>query len=138
MPLYRRGESVLFFAEGLLKWSEDGKFQKNTFSNYSYYFLTEGENPASFTTLEKSVGSAAKVNQVKALALNDNDAFVWYGGGRDFYDSKDTENPTTYTLKLPGNVGGTSTVNYDVSAQSSNGAVTVKVMQLVVRANRRH
>ena len=88
--------------------------------------LTEGENPASFTTLEKSAGSAAKVNQVKALALNDNDAFVWYGGGRDFYDSKDTENPTTYTLKLPGNVGGTSTVNYDVSAQSSNGAVTVK------------
>lgn len=129
VPLYRRGESVLFFAEGLLKWSEDGKFQKNTFSNYSYYFLTEGENPASFTTLEKTAGSAAKVNQVKALALNDNDAFVWYGGGRDFYDSKDTENPTTYTLKLPGNVGETSTVNYDVSAQSSNGAVTVKVMQ---------
>ena len=29
VPLYRRGESVLFFAEGLLKWSEDGKFQKN-------------------------------------------------------------------------------------------------------------
>lgn len=129
VPLYRRGESLLFFAEGLIKWSEDGKFQKNTFSNYSYYFLTEGDSPAAFATNDKAGSAVQSINQVKAFALNDNDAFVWYGGGRDFYDSKDTENGATYSLKLPGNAGGTSTVNYDVSAQSSSGAVTVNVSQ---------
>lgn len=129
VPLYRRGESLLFFAEGLLTWTEDGKFQRNTFSNYSYYFLTEGDNPAAFSKAERVEPTAEALTQVKAFAVNDNDAFVWYGGGRDFYDSKDTDGAATYSLKMPGNVGGTATVNYDVSAQSASNSVKVIVSQ---------
>lgn len=119
VPLYRRNGSMLFFAEGLTTWSENATFHRNTFSDYSYYFLTEGENPATFTTAEHPAGQPETISQVQAIALTDNDEFVWYGGGRDFYDSRDTREGMNYRLAFPGIVPGDYTVRYDVSARSS-------------------
>lgn len=123
VPLYRRNGSVLFFAEGVVSWSENGRFSRNTFSEHSCYFLTEGDSPAAFVTLDTPTVPVNEVEQVTAHALNDNDAYAWYGGGRDFYDSKDTQQGgQQYKLSLPGHVGGACKVYYDVSAMSSVGS----------------
>lgn len=129
VPLYRRDGSVVFFAEGLTRWLPNRKFQTNTFSNYSYYFLTEGDEPAKLETLEAPSGQGHDVSEVPAHALLDNDAFVWYGGGRDFYDSHDLQGGHTFKLSLPGNVGGKQPVTYDVSAKSATVATKVWVNQ---------
>lgn len=134
VPLYRRDGSVLFFAEGLTRWTSTTTFQTNTFSQYSYYFLTEStdsdDTPASFETLDAPTGTTTEVTEVPAHALFDNDAFVWYGGGRDFYDSNDLADGHTFTLSLPGHTGGECQVAYDVSAQSSTTSTTATITQV--------
>lgn len=129
VPLYRRKGSVLFFAEGLTTWNEDGSFLTNTFSSHSYYFLTEGEQPAPFPTLEAPASTAQTVNTVKAFTKFDNDAFVWYGGGRDFYDSKDLIDGPKFKLSLPGHTGGKCKVYYDLSAQSTTNRIAFTITQ---------
>ncbi len=126
VPLYRRDGSLLFFAEGLVRYSNTG-FQRNTFSSYSYYFLTEGDSPLSFPTLDEPSEASTDISKVKAYAINDNDQFVWYGGGRDFYNNTETRGGATFKLDLPGHVSGTETVYYDVSAQTSVGSSTMNL-----------
>lgn len=133
VPLYRRSGSVLFFAEGLLRYTSSTRFQRNTFSNYSYYFLTESTDatnlPATWTMLSFPDSQGKEINQVDAYALIDNDAFVWYGGGRDFYDDTDLQSGVRYRLSLPGHVGGDCVVSYDVSAQNSTNITAVTIDQ---------
>lgn len=127
VPLYRRSGSVLFFAEGLVRWSANGRFKRNTFANYSYYFLTEGDSPAVFTVLEKPAGTLEPISEVSAYSLIDNDAFVWYGGGRDFYDSNDLQGGVTYRMAFPGIVAGEYNIMYDASAKSSIGSTRLTI-----------
>lgn len=131
VPLYRRDGSALFFAEGLTTWTSDTKFQTNTFSSYSYYFLTEAEAtddaPATFATLDAPTTAATAVTEVKAHALFKNDAYAWYGGGRDFYDSNDLQNGHTFRLSLPGNVSPQTTVRFDLAAQDVTSAVSFTI-----------
>lgn len=128
VPLYRRKGSVLFFAEGLTRWSAT-RFSPNTYSSYSYYFLTEGDAPASFPSLSAPSATGQTIDRVQAYALADKDEYTWYGGGRDFYFNSDTRGGHTVQLSLPGHVGGARTVYYDVSAQSSVGTTSVSVVQ---------
>lgn len=124
VPLYRREGSVLFYAEGVLTWNSNTKFTRNTFSNYSYYFLTEAqadETPASLKTLAAPVSETTEeVTTVIDHALNDNEAFVWYAGGRRFYDNNELQNGHTFKLSLPGNTGAECQIAYDVSAASKS------------------
>lgn len=129
VPLYRRSGSVLFFAEGLTRWTSSTRFQTNTFSRYSYYFLTEGDSPAAFSQLDAPTAQATDITEVTAHALYKEDAYVWYGGGRDFYDSHDTQGGHTFTLSLPGHSEGEVTVSYDLSAQSATSSVSFTITQ---------
>lgn len=132
VPLYRRNGSALFFAEGLTTWTSETQFHNNTFSSYSYYFLTEStgsDAPATFPALSAPGTAATEVSEVPAHAVYDNDAYVWYGGGRDFYDSNDLQSGHTFRLTLPGHVGGSCRVSYDVSAQVSTGSGRVTITQ---------
>ncbi len=118
VPLYRRNGSSLFYADGVVSFSGTS-FIRNTFSNTSCYFLTEatdGEQPLSFSTLPQPSNATASISTVKAHALVDNDKFVWYGGGRAFFDNIDLSTPHTYTLSMPGNTGSQCQLAYDVSA----------------------
>lgn len=126
-PLYRRTNDILFFAEGLVQYHPSGRVERNTFSSYSYYFLTEGDSPAELKTSEEPSGSVSDVDRITAHALYDNDRFVWYGGGRDFYDDNDLLKPTSFTLSLPGMVDKNVTLHYDVSGLTTTGAGTVKI-----------
>lgn len=129
VPLYRRNGSLLFFAEGLTRWESNTRFQINTFSQYSYYFLTEGDSPTSFPQLNALSVQAEDVTEATAHALYKEDAYVWYGGGRDFYDSNDTQGGHNFTLSLPGHSNGEVTVAYDVSAQSATSSVSFTITQ---------
>lgn len=132
VPLYRRSGSLLFYAEGVIDYKSNTKFTTNTFSKNSYYFLTEaqeGETPAPFSTLENNANSAKDITTVTAHALVQNESYMWYGGGRDFFDEKDLQNGATYRMQLPGNTGETCQISYRVSGtpgtSSSRFLITV-------------
>lgn len=126
-PLLRQEGRVLFFCEGTVRYESATRFSRNTFSDYSYYFLTEGDNPMALTEAEPPSRATTDVSTVRAHCLLDNDVMVWYGGGRDFYDSNELSSGYTFTLNLPGNVGGTYTVAYDVSASAAGSAASMKI-----------
>lgn len=135
VPLYRRAGSVLFFAEGTVRWSWNSRRElvhtTNVYSSYSYYFLTEGDNPAAFATLPPCTSTPATVETTATgYALLDDDAFSWYQGGREFYDSHDFATGNTHTFKLstPDAVpGGTNLVTIAFSAAHTSKSTTASI-----------
>lgn len=133
VPLYHQNSSVLFFAEGLLRYDSNTRFSRNTFASASCYFLTEaaeGEAPAPWTVLEAEATDGPEVDQVTAHALAEGDKFVWYGGGRDFFDTNELLGGHTYRLQLPGIVEGEYTVAYNLSAQNASAATKVSILRV--------
>lgn len=106
VPLYRRNGSVLFFAEGTIRWSWDTSRHawshcNQPYSNYSYYFLTEGDTPAGFETITAAVSADTPAERgIIHHALLDNDAAVFYEGGREFYDSHNFADGNVRTFRL--------------------------------------
>lgn len=129
VPLYRRSGSSVFFAEGLTRWNSKTSFSTNTYSRYSYYFLTEGDQAAPWQVQPSSAQSGTEVREVPAYALFDNDAFVWYGGGRDFYDVRDTQGVPVYELSLPGNTGAEQLVVYNMAIKATRGTTQASITQ---------
>lgn len=130
VPLYRRNGSSLFFAEGLVRHSDTGTFSRNTFANGSCYFLTEateGQQPAAWQVLEKPAEVGTTVDEVGAWALIDNDQYVWYGGGRDFFDTNELMGGHRFKLSLPGYVGGDCQVWFDLSAQNASSTTVATI-----------
>jgi len=109
VPLYHKAESVLFFAEGTV--TRDGSDHKNNhYSRHSYYFLTEGDSPASLQTApEPSAPTETETATTRYLSILDHDAFGWYAGGSEMYDSYDfaTGNRHSFKLSAPQAVAGT-------------------------------
>lgn len=136
VPLFRRNGSVLFFAEGTIRWTWNSStsswtHRKQHYSNYSYYFLTEGDAPAVPETLEIPVdGLTATVNEVCHHALMDKDAVSFYEGGRELYDDYDFRQGTSHTFRLaaPGIVSGQrATVDVGLAAAVKNVDMSVQV-----------
>lgn len=105
VPLYRRDHSVLFFAEGTIRWTWDSYYSKwqhrnNNYSRYSYYFLTEGEEPAQFEKITPASSPSKGFSYIWHHALLDDDAYSWFGGGSEMYDSYDFANGNTHTYRL--------------------------------------
>lgn len=116
IPLYRRNNDLLFFAEGCVRWSNwtlASKYEpegecyanhtNNTYSKYSYYFVTEGDSPLKMQELESPESTSQEVTTYPEHFLIDNDAFSWFNGGRTFYDSYDFANGNSknYTIETP-------------------------------------
>ncbi|MDD6784236.1 MAG: type IX secretion system sortase PorU [Prevotellaceae bacterium] len=116
IPLYRRNDAVLFFAEGTVRWTNwslstasnpkgecVAKHTNNTYSKYSYYFVTEGDNPLQMQQLESPETTEQTLTTYPEHFLIDNDAFSWFSGGRTFYDSYDYANGNSknYTIETP-------------------------------------
>ncbi len=136
IPLFRRSNSVVFFAEGTIRWNADGTHRQNAFSSASCYFLTEGESPAELATLSKPSATATEVTQIKAHALTDNDGYCWYEGGRDFYESETVGSSKRYRFQLPGLVssnsetGSAANVNiaWDIACSNAVSSTTVNLV----------
>lgn len=133
VPLYRREGSLLFYAEGLITWNSNTKFTRNTFSNYSYYFLTEAEDdtlPATWQIAEAtSAENAKEVTAVTYHAVIDNEAFTWYNGGRKFFDDNELKGGHTFKLSLPGNTGDECQISYDLSGLPQGASTPFVIYQ---------
>lgn len=104
VPLFRSASSVLFYADGTVRWNYDSRNKAythidNYYSRFSYYFLTEGDNP--LTISETDSGSAEKtLTAVPAHSLYDGNTFLWYEGGRRLFDSHDFANGRQHAFRL--------------------------------------
>lgn len=93
IPLYAKSGALLFFAEGLVRWHWNTSLnqwthQANPYSRYSYYFVTEGDNPKRMQPLA-AAAAGETVSEIQHHALYERDAAALYEGGRELYDPTD-------------------------------------------------
>lgn len=136
IPLYRKDNAVMFFAEGTVRWTYSSAYgrwihENQPYSQYSYYFLTEGEVPLTFDTLESATDEGGQeISSIFHHAVLDDDADAMYEGGRELYDSYDFANGNSraYTLEATDIVegeSGTVDIGFAASNSTSSTAVTV-------------
>lgn len=135
IPLLRRGNSVLFYADGPVRWNysatgDNYTHTDNYYSSNSCYFLTEGGTPAEITTAPV-VSTTAEIETVAGHALYDGNAEMWYEGGRRLFDAHDfaTGNNKNYTLNAPSinTSAGTPRFTISISASSPLASTPVSV-----------
>lgn len=110
IPLYRRGSSVLFCADGTTRWHYDAtnkrfKHEDNYYSSNSYYFITEGGTPMPFTTapIEENNEGVSITDRVPHHSLYDENSTMWYEGGRRLFHSHDfsQKQKATFNISTP-------------------------------------
>jgi len=139
LPLYRTGDKVLFYGRGTTKWTLTNLSNNtpqfihfnNPYSNYTYYLLTEGENPKEFATYNYDVKESNSVSSFPSYALIEKDEYSFMNSGRTFFESYDYAlgSNKSYTLDLPG-VDSSSNVYLTVqfcAAGTSSSSVSVSM-----------
>ena len=138
IPLYRKQDgNALFFAEGTVRWTYNSIYDKwihenNPYSVYSYYFITEGENPAQMKKMDSDNYTSATINNVTHYSVIDNDNFGWYEGGRELYDSHDLSNGNSkiYNLEATSidekNTQSSVDISISASSNTSSTKATIK------------
>ncbi|MBR3456046.1 MAG: type IX secretion system sortase PorU [Bacteroidaceae bacterium] len=124
--------TILFYARGTVSWKWNSKtranitftHRNNTYSQHSYYFITENDSTAPMTIQAEEAPEAEVFHATTFVehATIDNDAFSFLNSGRRFFDSYDFVNGNTHTydLSLPGIVPNSkSTVSVSFAASSS-------------------
>lgn len=126
VPLYKGKNGLLFYANGLTSWSKPvynattGKYisshTTNHYSNYAYYFLTEGDEPMPFPKKQTPSGGNVKlVSSFPERLLYEKDAYAWFQGGSRLFDPYNYATGNSQTYRLP-------TVN---PVSDEGGALTV-------------
>lgn len=137
-PTLRRGDEILFWAEGTRRWSYDerrGRWShtNNHYSTHSYYFLTEGDNPLSIESLPAAQVAAKTLNTIPYGYAFDEDKANWYEGGRRMFHSYDFQqgNQRNFNLSLPDFAaspeGQPVTLEVAVGASSTQSATQAEV-----------
>ena len=116
----------LFYAQGPVSWKSDGTRERNTYSDYGYYFITESDvEPlvADSATFVASLYPNGDVNsKQRTHALYEVDDYAWFSGGRQLYDSRVIGNGESrdYTLNLKSSDGqGSITISLTADAATS-------------------
>ena len=131
IPLERTGDKLLFYSEGVTRWRyvrSRWRHVNNPYSSYAYYFLTEGDSPATMETAPTATATDEPRTTIPWHALYERDAYSWYTGGQQFFDSYDfaTGNTKAYTLAAPDIVSGEqAAVTVVFSASDASSATTV-------------
>lgn len=138
VPLYRRTDAVLFFAEGTVRWSNwslsspsnpngacGATHTNNPYSKYSYYFVTEGDEPMVMPVLDEVQQTSQVLTTYPEHTVIENDAFSWYTGGRTFFDSYNFANGNSqnYVINTP-DVDNNFTTQVTVSFSANSTSVT--------------
>lgn len=130
---WRTNEKLLFFADGTIRktWNNANKRWKheiNTYSKYSYYFITEGDNPLQLTE-DNTPTTNVVISEIPHHVVYDNDSYAWYQGGRQFYDAYNfaSGNTKTYTLPTPNAVNSSASVELSFSASSITSSTEVLI-----------
>lgn len=122
---YATAGRKLFYAQGPVAWQSDDTRVRNTYSNYGYYFITEGDEPltADSASFVASLYPEGNVNGKQAThALYEVDDYAWFHGGRHLYDSRKIGNDgsSEYTLNIKTDDGnGTITIALTADAATS-------------------
>ncbi len=101
----------LFYGIGTVTWSS--KFAttrtRNPYSDYGYYFLTQGDDEPAAVDSAAFIGSFYPSND-DYHSLHEIDNYAWYEGGRNLYESTpiNAGATSTYTLTAPASDNGTS------------------------------
>jgi len=143
VPLYRRSDALLFFAEGTVRWSNwslattanpngacVATHTNNPYSSYSYYFVTEGDEPLTMNELEVPAATTQTLTTYPEHVVVEKEAYSWYTGGRTFFDSYNfkTGNSVNYTIATP-DIDNSYTTQVTVAMSASSTSVTTaKVM----------
>lgn len=114
----------LFHAQGTVSW-DNGARVRNPYSDYAYYFITEGDSTARTMSEEEFIASLPKVSN-DSWCLYEVDDYAWYHGGRNLFDANTFGNgkTRTYTLPLP---AATKDVGSATIALSANKALTATI-----------
>lgn len=127
---YATAGRKLFYAQGPVSWKNDGERVRNTYSNYGYYFITEGDEPltADSASFVASLYPEGNVNVKQAThAIYEVDDYAWFHGGRHLYDSREIDDGDTheYTLNLSSD-DGSGSITIALTADDATAAtVTV-------------
>ena len=127
---YATAGRKLFMAQGPVSWNAKGSRVRNTYSNYGYYFITEGDEPltADSASFVASLYPEGNVNVKQAThALYEVDDYAWFHGGRHLYDSREIDDGDTheYTLNLSSD-DGSGSITIALTADDATAAtVTV-------------
>lgn len=108
VPLYRGADRILFYAHGSVAWTLDGDntftHTRNPYSDYGYYFLTEGEEELANVTPVAVAPPATEgvIETTPSYALHEVDDYAWFHGGRKLVESHDYANGNVknYSLDL--------------------------------------
>ncbi len=116
------GGRRLFYAQGPVTWNTNGKSRvRNPYSDYGYYFLTDGDETPLTIGEEEFLASFYPSDDYKNT-LYEVDDFAWYHGGRNLYDATD------FTI------GKANTYNMNIGGASANGTLTVVLTANVASA----
>ena len=127
---YATAGRKLFMAQGPVSWNAKGSRVRNTYSNYGYYFITEGDEPltADSASFVASLYPGGNVNVKQAThAIYEVDDYAWFHGGRHLYDSREIDDGDTheYTLNLSSD-DGSGSITIALTADDATAAtVTV-------------
>ena len=116
------GGRRLFYAQGPVTWSTTGKSRvRNPYSDYGYYFLTDGTETPLTIGEEEFLASFYPSDDYKNT-LYEVDDFAWYHGGRNLYDATDF------------NVGESNVYYMNAGGAPANGTLTVVLTANVASA----
>ena len=122
---YATAGRKLFLAQGPVSWNAKGTRVRNTYSNYGYYFITEGDEPLtadSASFVASLCGNGDFNSKQTTYALYEVDDYAWFHGGRHLFDSKVIGNGESreYTLNLKSSDGiGSMTIALTADAATS-------------------
>ncbi|WP_075591151.1 type IX secretion system sortase PorU [Labilibacter marinus] len=128
--VWHNNNTIFFYAEGPVTWtyneeSEMFIHEKNNFSNYSYYFITQKEDNSKdilSSTLQTDLYEE-EIDYFTDFAYYEEDNFniiksgnVWFGEKFDYY----TNTSSSYNYKFPNTVFGSKSKVYAKVAARSN------------------
>lgn len=108
VPVMRYGERMIFYAQGVVKWTAGSStftHERNPYSQYGYYFLSENDDqPRTMETVSANESmSATTVNVFNDYALHEQELINLGRTGRKFYGEDFIyEQIRTFTFDIPG------------------------------------
>ncbi len=129
--------AIFFYAQGPVVWNYDYykeifKHEKNRFSDYSYYFITEKDAPSRTVAASdlQTETNNTEVNYFNDYGYHEDDVFnlirsgnVWYGEKFDYY----AKNDYTFSFSFPNVVIGSDATVYAKVAARSSSATTFEL-----------
>lgn len=93
----------LFYARGPVTWKSSDDRDRNPYSDYGYYFITEAEGDPLTVDADAFIASCHP-SADDSNTLYEVDDYAWYHGGRNLYDAQPltTDSPGTYTIASAG------------------------------------